>query len=174
MEVLVCTETEDTFDEAFWTGLDGVCNALDNMKARFYVDEKCVFYEKSLLESGTMGVGANVDVIVPHKTRSYADGGQGADGGGIPMCTLRNFPHLIDHCIEWARDQFEAQFVGPARKATKFLNDPDTFIKDIRAKTIDMDDHSAVFKAIEEVRILQEMLMIAQSPTIEKCAELAW
>jgi ubiquitin-activating enzyme E1 len=59
MEVLVCTETEDTFDEAFWTGLDGVCNALDNMKAHFYVDEKCVFYEKSLLESGTMGVGAS-------------------------------------------------------------------------------------------------------------------
>ena len=21
-------------------------------------------------------------------------------------CTLRNFPHLIDHCIEWARDKF--------------------------------------------------------------------
>jgi len=174
LEILVCPESENTFDEKFWSGLDGVCNALDNMKARFYVDEKCVFYERPLLESGTMGVGANVDVIVPHKTRSYADGGQGADGGGIPMCTLRNFPHLIDHCIEWARDQFEAQFVAPARKATKFLNDPDTFISDIRSKTIEMDDHSAIFKAIEEVRTLQEMLMIAQAPTIEKCADLAW
>ena len=32
-----------------------VCNALDNMEARFYVDSQCVKYELSLLESGTMG-----------------------------------------------------------------------------------------------------------------------
>ncbi len=34
--------------------LDGVCNALDNMQARLYVDTQCVKYEKSLLESGTV------------------------------------------------------------------------------------------------------------------------
>ena len=28
-------------------------------------------------------------------------------GATAPLrCTLRNFPHLIDHCIEWARDKF--------------------------------------------------------------------
>ena len=27
----------------------------------------------------------------------------------IPMCTLRNFPHLIEHCIEWSRDHFEVR-----------------------------------------------------------------
>ena len=25
------------------------------------------------------------------------------------MCTLRNFPHLIEHCIEWSRDHFEVR-----------------------------------------------------------------
>jgi molybdopterin/thiamine biosynthesis adenylyltransferase len=40
--------------------LDGVCNALDNMEARQYVDVQCVKYEKSLLESGTMGTSGNV------------------------------------------------------------------------------------------------------------------
>ena len=54
-----------------------------------------------------MGTGANVDIVVPHMTRSYADGGAADEGGGVPMCTLRNFPHLIDHCIEWARAKFE-------------------------------------------------------------------
>lgn len=78
---LVGADTEHIFDDAFWDGLDLVCNALDNMPARFYVDGKCVFYEKPLLESGTMGTGANVDVVVPHKTRSYADGGNADEGG---------------------------------------------------------------------------------------------
>lgn len=51
---------QDAFDDQFWTGLDGVCNALDNMEARQYVDVQCVKYEKSLLESGTMGTSGNV------------------------------------------------------------------------------------------------------------------
>ena len=37
-----------------------MCNALDNMEARQYVDVQCVKYEKSLLESGTMGTSGNV------------------------------------------------------------------------------------------------------------------
>ena len=46
-----------------------MCNALDNMEARQYVDVQCVKYEKSLLESGTMGTSGNVgknyfDVII--------------------------------------------------------------------------------------------------------------
>jgi len=26
------------------------------------------------------------------------------------MCTMRNFPNLIEHCIEWGRDQFNGVF----------------------------------------------------------------
>lgn len=52
--------SQDIFDDNFWIGLDGVCNALDNMEARQYVDVQCVKYEKSLLESGTMGTSGNV------------------------------------------------------------------------------------------------------------------
>ncbi len=60
LELFVGAKSEDTFDDAFWEGLDGVCNALDNMEARLYVDQQCVKYEKSLLESGTMGTSGNV------------------------------------------------------------------------------------------------------------------
>lgn len=60
MEMFVGPKTEDTFNDAFWMSLDGVCNALDNMEARLYVDAQCVKYEKPLLESGTMGTSGNV------------------------------------------------------------------------------------------------------------------
>merc|ERR1719460_2847359 len=134
-ELLVCAKTEDSFDDEFWLGLDGVCNALDNMEARFYIDEQCVKYQKSLLESGTMGPAGNIDPVVPFKTQTYRDGGQADEGGGIPMCTLRNFPHLPDHCIEWSRDIFELLFVKSVKQAKKFFEDPDGFVTDKGSST---------------------------------------
>eukprot|EP00667_Euglena_gracilis_P001163 EG_transcript_1163 len=176
---LVAASTEHIFDDHFWMGLDLVCNALDNMKARFYVDGRCVFYEKPLLESGTMGTGANVDVVVPHKTRSYADGGQADEGGGIPMCTLRNFPHIIDHCIEWARAQFEDLFVSPVRQAENFLDNPKQFLDKERADTLGLESggerRNAVSKAIPKLGLLKKTLEVGTSkPTIETSVAMAY
>eukprot|EP00996_Jenningsia_fusiforme_P003093 NODE_389_length_2314_cov_56.280353_g361_i0.p1 GENE.NODE_389_length_2314_cov_56.280353_g361_i0~~NODE_389_length_2314_cov_56.280353_g361_i0.p1 ORF type:complete len:697 (-),score=190.15 NODE_389_length_2314_cov_56.280353_g361_i0:222-2105(-) len=174
---LVAETTEHLFDDAFWMGLDFVCNALDNMKARFYVDGRCVMYEKPLLESGTMGTSANVDVVIPHKTLSYADGGNADEGGGIPMCTLRNFPHLIDHCIEWARAQFEDLFVSPARQATMFLEDSEAFLKkernDLDGKT-GGERLSMLSKAIARLTLLKKtMQMQAKKPEMFDCVQMA-
>lgn len=80
LELLVSSKSEDTFTDQFWNSLDGVCNALDNIEARFYIDTQCVKYEKSLLESGTMGTGGNIDTIVPFKTRTYREGGNASEG----------------------------------------------------------------------------------------------
>jgi hypothetical protein len=173
-QTLVCPETEDIFNEEFWNSLDLVTNALDNMKARFYVDDQCVFFEKPLLESGTMGTGANVDVVVPHMTKSYRDGGQADEGGQIPMCTLRNFPHLIDHCIEWARAQFEDLFVSPAQAAQKFLEGPDAFLDKIRHEVIEKKNLNKVGKTITALTALKKSLeKQAGSPTVDDCVEMA-
>lgn len=42
-ETPVAPETENLFDDAFWDNLDGVCNALDNIKAREYSDSMSFF-----------------------------------------------------------------------------------------------------------------------------------
>lgn len=171
LEMFVGETTEEHFNDEFWMGLDGVCNALDNMEARFYVDKCCVKYSKPLLESGTMGTGGNVDPIVPFKTKTYRDGGEAVEGGGIPMCTLRNFPHLIDHCIEWARDQFEAIFVKPAKRAKVFQEDPAAYIASMYEKSTDA---SAAALAIDDVRLLLKTLRSTQNANIESCAQLAF
>ena len=171
LEMFVGPNTEEHFNDEFWLQLDGVCNALDNMEARFYVDKQCVKYGKSLLESGTMGTGGNVDPIVPKKTKTYRDGGDAVEGGGIPMCTLRNFPHLIDHCIEWSRDQFEAIFVKPVKRAGVFCEDPEAFIGDMQEK---ISDPSAAAGACTDVASLIKTLKSAQSATLESCAQLAF
>lgn len=58
----VCPETEAVYDDAFFEALDGVANALDNVDARIYMDRRCVYYRKPLLESGTLGTKGNTQV----------------------------------------------------------------------------------------------------------------
>ena len=64
----VSPKTEKVFNASFWEGLTGVLNALDNLKARKYVDSKCVFYGRPLFEAGTLGTKCNSQVIIPFKT----------------------------------------------------------------------------------------------------------
>lgn len=92
LETRVGSDTEAVFNDPFWESLDFVVNAVDNINARLYVDSKCVWYEKPLLESGTLGTKANSQMIVPHKTQCYGDS-QDPPEDAIPMCTLRNFPN---------------------------------------------------------------------------------
>ena len=42
----VAPNTEDVFNDSFWQSLALVVNALDNVKARLYVDQRCVFFRK--------------------------------------------------------------------------------------------------------------------------------
>jgi ubiquitin-activating enzyme E1 len=92
-------ETENEFNSKFYGALDGVCNALDNIEARLYMDAQCVIHRKSLLESGTLGTKGNVQVIVPDKTESYASSADPPQPS-IPVCTLKYFPNRIEHTIQ--------------------------------------------------------------------------
>merc|ERR1719359_317698 len=110
----ISAETEDVYDDSFWEGLSGVCNALDNVQARLYVDQRCVYYQRSLLESGTLGPKGNVQVVVPRLTESYGSSRDPPEKS-IPVCTLKNFPNAIEHCIQWARYSFYAYCATAAR-----------------------------------------------------------
>jgi len=113
-------ETENIFDDKFWESLDGVTNALDNVQARMYVDRRCVFFNKPLLESGTLGTKGNTQVVVPHLTESYSSSTDPPEKS-IPQCTLKNFPNAIEHTIQWSRDAFEGLFKIPVENVNLYL-----------------------------------------------------
>lgn len=117
-------ETEDIFNEDFWEGLDGVTNALDNVEARTYVDRRCVFFRKPLLDSGTLGTKGNTQVVLPHITESYSSS-QDPPEKSFPMCTLRSFPNRIEHTIAWARESFDTFFVKGPEIVNLYLTQPD-------------------------------------------------
>lgn len=116
-------ESEKIYDDAFFEELDGVANALDNVDARIYMDRRCVYYRKPLLESGTLGTKGNTQVVVPFLTESYSSS-QDPPEKSIPICTLKNFPNAIEHTLQWARDNFEGLFRQSAENAALYLSDP--------------------------------------------------
>ncbi|XP_063933256.1 ubiquitin-like modifier-activating enzyme 1 [Zophobas morio] len=119
-------ETENVFDDDFFEQLDVVVNALDNVEARRYVDCRCVFYCKPLLESGTLGTKGNTQVVIPYLTESYSSS-QDPPEKSIPMCTLKNFPYAIEHTIQWARESFEGLFMRDPETVNQYI-DNDTFL----------------------------------------------
>jgi len=124
-------ETEDVFTDDFFEELDGVINALDNVDARMYMDRRCVYYKKPLLESGTLGTKGNTQVVLPHVTESYSSSRDPPEKS-IPICTLKNFPNAIEHTLQWARDQFEGMYTQAQENAAQYLREPAKFVERTR------------------------------------------
>lgn len=54
----------------------------------------------------------------------------------IPICTLKNFPHEIEHTIQWARDLFGGLFTNGAETANQFLADERSFLQRIEQMNV--------------------------------------
>mmetsp|Transcript_626 Transcript_626/g.1233 ORF Transcript_626/g.1233 Transcript_626/m.1233 type:complete len:1185 (-) Transcript_626:114-3668(-) len=159
-------KTENEFSDEFWSGLDFVINALDNLKARNYVDSKCVMFAKPLFESGTLGTQANQTIHVPHKTPSYQEGAIAGEGQGIAMCTMTNFPYEPLHCIEWARMMFGQVFEdGPAAYEDLRKNGTGKYLEKT-SKNVS-EEHGTLKKTLKWVKI-------ASNPTLEQCVKLSF
>ena len=122
MELRVGAESENIYNDDFFEPLDGVANALDNVEARTYMDRRCVYYNKPLLESGTLGTKGNTQVVLPKITESYSSS-QDPPEKSIPICPLKNFPNGIEHTLQWARDTFEGTFTQAPLTASQYIEE---------------------------------------------------
>lgn len=114
------------FGDSFFDSIDCVTNALDNVAARQYMDTRCVYYEKPLLESGTLGTKANVQVVLPHVTESYSSS-QDPPEKSHPSCTIKNFPNQIEHTIAvsigfWRNEGHTETVLPPSRSGVKSVS----------------------------------------------------
>ncbi len=116
-------------DNLDWTStqmdseLTGVLNALDNIKARRFMDEMCFKYGLPLFESGTTGTKGNTQPVIPFVTETYSNSADPEQEKSFPICTIKSFPNEIAHTIHWAMDQFEFFNRAPATM-NKWVNSP--------------------------------------------------
>lgn len=115
--------TEDVYNDAFFRSQTLCTNALDNVKARVYMDMRCVRNSVPLLESGTLGPKGHVQVILPFVTENYGQVQDASAEHNIPICTLKMFPEEGVHCMEWAKDRFEYLFGANPKSFLRVLDD---------------------------------------------------
>ncbi|CAL0309663.1 unnamed protein product [Lupinus luteus] len=127
----VGTETENVFNDTFWENLNVVINALDNVNARLYVDQRCLYFQKPLLESGTLGAKCNTQMVIPHLTENYG-ASRDPPEKQAPMCTVHSFPHNIDHCLTWARSEFEGLLEKTPAEVNAYLSNPSEYASAMR------------------------------------------
>lgn len=154
----VAAETEHLFGDDFYDTLSGVCTALDNVEARLYVDQRCLFYQLPMLESGTLGTKGNTQVVVPGLTENYG-ATRDPPEKSIPVCTLKNFPNQIQHTLQWARDYFEGEFKQSAEEVNSFLSStPDAYLESLQPNS-----------KLDTLKILQTTLVEERPVTFEDC-----
>ena len=126
----VCEETENYFNEKFWKAQDIIISAVDDNKARSYLNNKCFKYDKILMNIGTSGVRAKAEIVIP-KITFPLQVNMSNNKKEINMCTVKKFPSKIEHCVKWSNDLFEYIFIEKMKIYNKFINNRDEFIKEI-------------------------------------------
>ncbi|KAH7447147.1 hypothetical protein KP509_01G093700 [Ceratopteris richardii] len=156
----VSPETETVFDDGFWESIDVVINALDNVNARLYVDSRCVYFQKPLLESGTLGTKCNTQVVIPHLTENYG-ASRDPPEKQAPICTVHSFPHNIHHCLTWARSEFEGLLEKAPSETNNFLSKPEEYKASMRS--------AGDAQARELLERVVECLVTEKCVTFEDC-----
>ena len=100
-----CEETEETFNEDFFSNLNFIIYAVDSVQERNYIDSKVIIYRKIAVDSNVKGTQAQSQIIIPFRTVSYQDIAPPIEIE-IPQGTLRHIDYTIQHCIEKGHDYF--------------------------------------------------------------------
>ena len=159
----VAADTEYIFGDDFYDKLSGVCTALDNVEARLYVDQRCLFYRLPMLESGTLGTKGNTQVVVPHLTENYG-ATRDPPEKSIPICTLKNFPNQIQHTLPWARDWFEGEFKQAAEEVNAYLSvsSPQEYMESLQPNS-----------KLDTLRLIQRTLVEERPTSFDDCVTWA-
>ena len=154
----VAPDTEHLFGDDFYDKLSGVCTALDNVEARLYVDQRCLFYRLPMLESGTLGTKGNTQIVVPHLTENYG-ATRDPPEKSIPVCTLKNFPNQIQHTLQWARDWFEGAFKQSAEEVNAYLStNPTQYLEGLQQNS-----------KVETLKLIRQTLVDERPVSFEDC-----
>jgi ubiquitin-like 1-activating enzyme E1 B len=112
---------DSQFDAAWFKSFGIVFNALDNMDARRYVNEKCISLGVPLVESGTTGFAGQSAVIKKGVTECYDCYGKETPKS-FPVCTIRSTPSQPIHCIVWAKSYLFTEIFGTGAEETSELD----------------------------------------------------
>ena len=159
-QIEVREENENIFDENFYKKQDFVLVAVDNIQARNYLNNQCIYNKTKLIECGTLGENASSQLIIPFVTEEYKGIENKTNKFGV--CTIRNLPSLIEHCIEWSKMKFEEYFIKNIKTLKIFIENPLKFLENNTGNDL-----------YEKLIYLREYIKIFKSKSFDKCLKFA-
>ena len=144
-QLLVNDNSLYIFNDEFFEKQNIIISAVDNIKARKFIDNLCTFYNKIFIDSGTEGTRANSEIYYPEKSICLNDSNF-IIKKQIPMCTLKNFPTQIEHCIEFSKIIFTELFIK--------------YIKDFKLIIVDRNVFNNILEEINDTNQLYIMIEI--------------
>ncbi|MCL7029247.1 hypothetical protein MKW94_029249 [Papaver nudicaule] len=145
------------FDYKFWRNLDVVFSATKNLDARIYMDNNCVFFNKPLLLSGTLGAQSSTEIFIPEVTENYGSSMKDYDNSSflhnVDYClgwdrpeivdfhmmmetepfSAYSYPRNVDHCLTWAATEFEILFKRLPNEVNKCVSNFSEYINAVKA-----------------------------------------
>jgi ubiquitin-activating enzyme E1 len=83
----------------------------------------------------------------------------------IALCTLKSYPYLIEHCIEYSRDRFFNTFEQDAEDASNFCKNPNSFYNNMKEV-----NYKALQKTFENI---DRLTALKETNTFEACVQMA-
>ena len=162
LDYLVNENTEKIFDENFWKKQDFIITAVDNFKARKYIDSQCVLFNKNLIDCGTEGTKANCQIFIPFVTKTYGEKNNNNNinnnDKNFAVCTLKSFPYLIEHCIEWGKEKFFEYFKVDVENFIEYFNNKNDYFKKINNFELDKKIEIAI-----KIKLFYQILLFNQN-----------
>jgi ubiquitin-activating enzyme E1 len=125
----------------------------------------CTFYGKIYIDAGTDGNKAHSDIYIPKKTICLNDLNFESKKE-IPMCTLKNFPTEISHCIEWSKNIFNEIFF-------LYIKDIKLIFEDLPKFYYILEEEKNVDELFYKIEIIANILNILNNPNIYEIIKLA-
>ena len=143
------------FNESFWSKQHFIFSAVDSVKAREYIDSQCLLFKKKLIDSGTMGLKAKSNIVIPFYSKTLGERNfLNDDIKKIPYCTLKFYPSRIEHCIEWAKDKFLTYFNYDMESLKNLCSDFDEEFNKLKDEPFSQDKFNKVETLYDHIRIL--------------------
>lgn len=93
----------EKFPPFFFTQFSLIYGALDNLEARIHLNKICLTLGIPLIETGSAGYLGQTSVIVGGRTECF-DCNDHPVPSVYPVCTIKNTPSTIAHCVIWAKE----------------------------------------------------------------------
>ena len=173
LQLEVCEQNKSYFTNQFWKNQDFILMAVDNLKARKYINGQCIINDCKFLECGTFGEKASSQLVIPHLTQDYQNFGNFNDNNNennnenniekISMCTLKQYPYKLEHCIELGRDNLAEYFVEDMKNLKMFLKNKNEYFQ---KNNKNLNDN------IDKIFAIRNLLIIKINNSFKNCLEM--